>query len=36
VQHTVETLLARKILEGAILPGADITVDLRNGDLAVL
>ena len=35
VQHTVETLIARKILEGSILPGAALTVDVQNGELTV-
>lgn len=35
VQHTVETLIARKILEGAILPGATLTVNEQNGELTV-
>ena len=35
VQHTVETLLARKILEGSILPGATLTVDVKDGELTV-
>ena len=35
VQHTVETLIARKILEGSILPGAELTVDEQDGELTV-
>ena len=35
VQHTVETLIARKILEGSILPGSTLTVDVENGGLTV-
>ena len=35
VQHTVETLLAKKIVEGNIQPGAKITVDVENGELAL-
>ena len=35
VQHTVETLLAKKIVEGNIQPGAQITVDVENGELAL-
>ena len=35
VQHTVETLLARRILEGAILPGQTVTVDVENGSLTL-
>ena len=33
VQHTVETLLAKKILEGSVQSGATITVDTENGEL---
>ena len=35
VQHTVETLLARKILKGDILPGATLAVEVRDGELAI-
>ena len=35
VQHTVETLIARRILEGTILPGAELTVDVQDGELHV-
>ncbi|MEA4965157.1 MAG: ATP-dependent chaperone ClpB [Oscillospiraceae bacterium] len=35
VQHTVETLIARKILEGKILPGAKLTVDVQKDELTV-
>ncbi len=35
VQHTVETLLARKILKGDILPGAILAVEVRDGELAI-
>ena len=35
VQHTVESLLAKKIVEGNIQPGAKITVDVENGELAL-
>ena len=35
VQHTVETMLARKLLEGTILPGATVTVDAENGELVL-
>ena len=35
VQRTVETLIAKKILRGDILPGQTITVDVHNGDLIV-
>ena len=33
VQHTVETMLSRRILRGDITPGQTITVDARNGEL---
>ena len=35
IQHTVETLIAKKILEGSILPGETITVDVQSGDLVI-
>ena len=35
VQHTVETLLAKKILEGSVQPGSTITVDTENGELVL-
>ena len=35
VQHTVETLIARKILRGDILPGATLEVTVENGELHV-
>jgi len=35
VQHSVETLIAKKILAGDILPGAELTVSLENDALAV-
>ena len=35
VQHTVETLLARKILKVDILPGATLAVEVRDGELAI-
>ena len=35
VQHTVETMLARKLLEGAILPGTKVTVDAEDGELVL-
>ena len=33
VQHTVETMLSRKLLRGEILPGKTVTVDAVNGEL---
>jgi len=35
VQHTVETMLSKKILRGEILPGHTVTVDVRDGDLTI-
>ena len=35
VQHTVETLIARKILRGDILPGTVLNVKAENGELIV-
>ena len=33
VQHTVETMLSKRILRGEVLPGQTVTVDARNGEL---
>ena len=33
VQHTVETMLSKKLLRGDITPGAVVTVDAQDGDL---
>ncbi len=33
VQHTVETMLSKRLLTGSILPGQTVTVDARNGEL---
>ena len=33
VQHTVETMLSKKLLQGDINPGAVVTVDVQNGEL---
>ena len=33
VQHTVETMLSRKILEGTVPVGSTVTVDCRDGEL---
>ena len=33
VQHTVETMLSKRILRGEILPGQTVTVDAENGGL---
>ncbi len=35
LQHRVETKLARRIVEGSILPGASLEVTAENGELAV-
>ena len=35
VQHTVETMLSRKLLRGEILPGQTVTVDARDGELTM-
>ena len=33
VQHTVETMLSKKLLRGDVAPGTAITVDAQNGEL---
>ncbi len=35
VQHTVETMLSKRLLEGIILPGQTVTVDARDGALVL-
>ena len=35
VQHTVETMIAKRILQGDIAPGKDLTVDVVNGELII-
>ena len=35
VQHTVETMLSKKILRGEVLPGQTITVDTIDGELVM-
>lgn len=35
VQHTVETMLSKRLLRGDIIPGRTITVDYRNGELVM-
>ena len=35
LQHTVETLLAHRILKGDVLPGQTLEVTVKNGELAV-
>ncbi len=33
LQHTVETLLAKRIVKGDIAPGSTLTVQIENGEL---
>ncbi len=33
VQHTVETMLSKRLLRGEVLPGQTVTVDARDGEL---
>ena len=33
MQHTVETMLSKRILKGEVLPGQTVTVDAQDGDL---
>ena len=33
VQHTVETMLSKKLLRGDVVPGQTITVDAHDGEL---
>ena len=35
VQHTVETMLSRKLLQGDLLPGSTVTVDAVDGQLTL-
>ena len=35
IQHTVETILAKRILQGDIQPGSELTVDTVNGELVI-
>ena len=35
VQHTVETMLSKKLLRGDVVPGQTVTVDVVNGELAM-
>ncbi len=35
VQHTVETMLSRKLLQGDVTPGQTVTVDAENGELVL-
>ena len=36
IQHTVETMIAKRILRGDIAPGTELTVDVVNNELTVL
>ena len=36
VQHTVETMLSKKLLSGDVLPGQTVTVDNQNGEFILL
>ncbi len=36
VQHTVETMLSKRLLAGKILPGQSVTVDEINGELTLI
>ena len=35
VQHTVETMIAKRILQGSVAPGATLTVDVANDELII-
>ena len=35
VQHTVETMLSKRLLQGDVLPGQTVTVDAENGTLCL-
>ena len=35
VQHTVETMIAKRILRGDVAPGSELTVDVVNGELMI-
>ena len=35
VQHTVETMLSKRLLRGDILPGETVTVDAVDGQLEI-
>ena len=36
IQHTVETMLSKRILRGEVLPGQTVTVDVRGGELILV
>ena len=35
VQHTVETMIAKRILRGDVAPGSELVVDMANGELII-
>ncbi len=35
VQHTVETMLSKRLLAGSVLPGQTVTVDVQDGELVM-
>ena len=35
IQHTVETMLSKRLLRGQVLPGQEVTVDVDQGELVV-
>ena len=35
VQHTVETMLSKRLLRGDVTPGQTVTVDAENGELVM-
>ena len=35
VQHTVETMLSKRLLKGDVVPGQTVTVDAVNGELVM-
>jgi len=35
VQHTVETLIAKRIVAGSVLPGTTMKVEVKDGELAI-
>ena len=35
IQHTVETMLSKKMLRGLVLPGQEVIVDVEAGELVV-
>ena len=35
VQHTVETMLSKQLLRGEVLPGQQVTIDAKDGQLVL-